>query len=95
MLETGSRVPADCLLIDGTDISVDERFYHPEGHRDIKVKTVAVEDNLNESPDPFIFTESLVESGSGKALVCAVGKYSCRGDLPARGLEDNEEQTPL
>ena len=31
LLETGSRVPSDCLLIDGTDISVDERFYHPEG----------------------------------------------------------------
>ncbi len=56
---------------------------------------MAEEDNKGELPDPFIYTQSLVESGSGKALVCAVGMYSCRGGMPAPGIEDNETQTPL
>ena len=31
MLETGSRVPADCILVEGTDVRVDEKYYHPNG----------------------------------------------------------------
>lgn len=29
LLETGSRIPADCVLIEGQDLSVDESFYRP------------------------------------------------------------------
>ena len=28
IVETGMRVPADCLLINGLDITVDEALYH-------------------------------------------------------------------
>ena len=56
LLETGNRVPADCVLIDGTDISVDERFYHPENKCDIRNKNFANEANFNTKPDPFIYT---------------------------------------
>jgi magnesium-transporting ATPase (P-type) len=27
LFETGSRIPADCLLVDGLDVVVDESFY--------------------------------------------------------------------
>lgn len=28
-VETGMKVPADCIIIEGTDITVDESIYHP------------------------------------------------------------------
>lgn len=30
LLEQGARVPADCLLIEGQDISVDESMYYED-----------------------------------------------------------------
>jgi magnesium-transporting ATPase (P-type) len=32
------------------------------------------ENNHKEHPDPFIFSNSKILTGSGKALVCCVGK---------------------
>ena len=48
-----------------------------------------------DSCDPFIFTQSLVVNGYGKAVVCAVGEHSARGKDKAEGLQNNDEQTPL
>ena len=56
MLETGMRVPADCLLLEGTDLSVDEKYYFPEGEKDIKNKNESSKDNMEDNPDPFILT---------------------------------------
>ena len=95
LLETGTRVPADCILVEGTDLKVNEQYYHPQKTRDIREKRVCTEENFNDNPDPFIYTQSLVENGYGKAVVCAVGPHSCRGKDKAEGLAGNEEQTPL
>ena len=95
MIETGMRVPTDCLLIEGADLSVDEKYYDPDGEREIKNKNEATKDNMSENPDPFILTQSLVESGSGKALVCAVGLYSRRGNDAVQTMEENNDETPL
>jgi len=33
-------------------------------------------DNHKEHPDPFLFTNSKVMTGQGKAVVCSVGDYT-------------------
>lgn len=33
LFETGSRIPADCLLVDGLDVVVDESFYSHSSER--------------------------------------------------------------
>ncbi len=33
LLETGDRVPADCVLVEGTDVTVDEKFYSQNNQR--------------------------------------------------------------
>jgi hypothetical protein len=43
-------------------------------------------DNHKEHPDPFLFTDSKVMTGQGKALVCAVGDYT----MAARSRQKNE-----
>jgi P-type E1-E2 ATPase len=73
LVETGMRVPADCLLIDGQDVTVDETVYN-EGRTLINVKAVSKgEDHHRENPDPFLLVNSLIMTGSGRAVVCAVG----------------------
>lgn len=36
LLETGCRVPADCILVEGSDITVDETYYFPDNVRATK-----------------------------------------------------------
>ncbi len=72
LLETGSRIPADCVLIEGQDISIDETYYNKAENRATK-KSNASDYNYHEAPDPFLLSQTLVMSGSGKAVISCVG----------------------
>jgi magnesium-transporting ATPase (P-type) len=93
LLETGSRIPADALLIEGTDITVDEKRYSNGADAPVVRKTVATPDNLDSYPDPFLLSETLIASGSGKAVVCCVGEKSRRGVVSPK--LDTTTKTPL
>lgn len=70
------RIPADCVLIDGMDISADETIYN-EGRPLINYKQISKgEEHNRENPDPFLLANSLIMTGSGRAVVCAVGKHT-------------------
>lgn len=74
-IESGMRVPADCILVEGMDIFCDERMY-PEGDNDVKkLVSFGVENNTS-NPDPFLLSRSFVKAGSGRAIVLAVGKHT-------------------
>jgi magnesium-transporting ATPase (P-type) len=105
------RIPADCILIDGMDVTVDEAPYF-EDRETINPKSLSKKDYFVESdieyynnhtrnPDPFLLTDSLVMTGSGKAVVCAVGNntllYEMHGDgnLVGVGSDDESNMTPL
>lgn len=90
LLETGARIPADCLLIEGTDIKIDERIYG--GEVNVR-KTVAISENLHDNPDPFLLADTMISSGSGKAVVCVVGHKSRRGAFQPE--LDTSTKTPL
>ena len=111
LVETGMRIPADCILIEGMDITVDEAPYF-EDRETINHKTLSQEvrfregdndytNNHTRNPDPFLLTDSLVMTGSGKAVVCAVGNhtslYEMHGDqnLVGIGSDDEANMTPL
>ena len=73
LIETGMRVPADCILLDGMDITADETLYN-EGRSLINKKEISKnEEQHRDNPDPFLLTNSLILSGSGRAVVSAVG----------------------
>ena len=89
------RIPADCILIEGMDVTVDETLYHEDRDTVIK-KTVATGSNHRENPDPFLLSRSLVMSGKGKALVCCVGRYSQLARQPnLENFNKEEKLTPL
>lgn len=90
LLETGARVPADCLLIDGQDITVDETMYYEDNKKATK-KNPATEDNAR--ADPFLLSNTLIATGTGKAVVLVVGEQSRRG-IHEEKL-DTQSKTPL
>jgi Ca2+-transporting ATPase len=91
LLEAGSRVPADCIIVEGQDVTIDESFYHKGDNRAVK-KEASNSENYT-TADPFLLSQTLITSGSAKAVVCCVGKYSRRG-IQEEKL-DTESKTPL
>ena len=96
LIEAGMRIPADCILVEGMDVTVDEHEYY-EDRETIVRKSVSTGENHKENPDPFLLTRSLVLSGSGRAVVCAVGKYSRISAVKDDDIlgEGDEVMTPL
>lgn len=92
LLETGARIPADCILIEGQDLSIDESYYNQNEIRAARKKS-ANEKNYYENPDPFLLSQSLIVSGVGKAVVTCVGPYSRRGVVEEK--LDTSTKTPL
>ena len=96
LLQAGDRVPADCLLIQEMDMSVDEKLYYPDKH-EYAVKQCSYEGgNHLDNPDPILLSGSLIMTGSGKAVVLAVGKNTLREtELTKDMLKMDAEETPL
>lgn len=76
-VSAGNRVPADCILVEEMNMTVDQSMIMPtEETNTPKSLSVLYEDgvdNHEHNPDPFLFADSKVLTGSGKAIVCAVG----------------------
>ena len=58
-ISQGMRIPADCLLLEGIDVSTDEAAM--TGEPDQMEKSNVTEQNYDSNPDPFLL---------GKTLVC-------------------------
>jgi Ca2+-transporting ATPase len=86
LLESGSRVPADCLIITHENLKVDEPV---EGGDEAAQSS---EDEARANDDNFLRAGSMVKSGHAKALVCVVGKNSTRG---AKGERPNFNKDTL
>jgi len=94
LLEAGQRVPADCVLIEAADVTVDEKYYYGDD-APAKRKQVATANNFEQGPDPFILSQTLIQSGTGIAVVCAVGANSRRGESIKDRLGISDQKTSL
>lgn len=70
ILEPGCIIPADCVLLEGNDVTVDEN--------NKKADKAVVLDDKDIDKDPYLFSSSIMLKGSGRALVCCVGVNSTR-----------------
>jgi magnesium-transporting ATPase (P-type) len=59
----------------------------------ISKKQAANNQNYYENPDPFLISNTLIASGTGKAVVCCVGANSRRGCKEEK--LDTSSKTPL
>jgi Ca2+-transporting ATPase len=69
LLEQGSRVPTDCLLLESADLYVCTQIEETVGQQSTKeFKSVL------QGGDPILLAGSKIVRGTGKALVCCVGE---------------------
>jgi len=93
-VQQGDRMPADCVLLEEMNITVDESIYGTEGYIEKELSTQFNEnaedggetDNHKQNPDPFLLTGSMIMTGSGRAIVCSVGDNTLLAH--SRGKED-------
>ena len=74
LIDSGKTIPADCILICSTDMTVNESTL--TGETDCSHKSHVTPENYDHNPQPFILQSTLVETGEGRALVCAVGEHT-------------------
>jgi len=85
-------VPADCVLLAGTDVACDEASL--TGEPDQVEKNAVTETTFHHNVSPFLLAKSLVVQGQGVAIVCAVGSNT-RSGMAEEKLNIEEEETPL
>ena len=100
LLGTGDRVPADCRLIDGVELSVDESSLTGENHPVEKVGGGM--DFIPSAPPPpltsqknVVFMGTLCTGGRGRALVVAVGDQTEFGKVATELMEVEGRKSPL
>ncbi|KAL3691034.1 hypothetical protein R1sor_004685 [Riccia sorocarpa] len=84
-LSIGDQVPADGLLMEGHEMTIDESSMTGESMP--RHKTV--------ENDPFLLSGTKVQDGEGKMLVTAVGMNTEWGHLMATLGEEGDTETPL
>lgn len=89
VLQTGDKIPADGVLISGSDITCDESAL--TGESDDKVKSTLP---ASEGGDIFLLSGSTLSTGYGRMLVTAVGINSRWGRTKAQLITESVE-TPL
>ena len=86
-VQQGDIVPADCILIEEMNISVDESKYGNSRSGEKEPSAVINDedepDNHKKNPDNCLLTGSMIMSGGGTAVVCAVGENTSVGKLGA------------
>lgn len=91
-IQGGKTIPADCVLIQGTDLVANESSL--TGETEPQHKRHVTADNYTTNPNAFLLKSTLVESGEGKAIVCAVGEQTQAGRAD-KALDFANELTPL
>ena len=81
VMSAGDKVPADCIIIDSANLTVEEEVKDEVGEVD------------KGEYDPFLYAESYLKTGSCKAVVSCVGRHSTRG-VEDKKL-DTSTKTPL
>jgi len=77
LITAGNTIPADCLIYEAVNVSSDESALTGEP---IELKKFPVTgDNVESNPVPLLLRSTLCATGSGKAIVCAVGENTMSG----------------
>ena len=70
------------MLIDEMDMKVDQRFFFPDddGSENVtkQCSYLEVEEDIALNPDNILLQDSIVMTGSGKAVILAVGPHTLK-----------------
>lgn len=90
ILHTGSKVPADCLVIEASDLEVKEPIRNSEDDSHTLSDPMKKSAVTPDGGDPFLYADSIISRGTCKVVVCSVGKNSSRGKK-AQQMNVNED----
>ncbi len=91
VLTIGSRVPADGVLIEATDFSVNEAILTGES---VSVKK-REKHSLQPGANNLVFAGTMVTTGIGRMVVTAVAEQTEVGKIGKKVMGVNEQKTPL
>ena len=87
--ESGMKLPADCLMVEGQDVVCMEGEL--TGEPDGMTKVPVTLDNYNDGAACTMMAKSTLVSGMGKALVIAVGPKTVAGVITEKTMAEPEE----
>nr|WP_243120251.1 calcium-translocating P-type ATPase, SERCA-type [Caloramator sp. E03] len=91
-VEAGDRVPADCIIIEGSNIRSDESILTGES---VSVEKKPLIGGKKPSNENFLYMGCNVTHGKGKAKIIAVGMDTQMGKIADMLQEIETEKTPL
>jgi Ca2+-transporting ATPase len=97
ILSEGDRVPADAVVLEANNLTVDESLLTGESVPVQKVPKVGREtrDQTEVADRPIVYSGTLVVQGQGLAQVIATGKRTEMGKIGTMLAEVDHEETPL
>ena len=95
VLEPGEKVPADARLISTNELKVSEAVLTGEWLPADKKTKVLEETTPLADRDDMVYSGTIIESGSGLAIVVAIGQETEVGKIAKLLKETKEERTPL
>ena len=90
-LNAGDQIPADCIMIGGTKLSVDESSQTGETH-DVEKEPLDIKSKV--AVNPFLISGTMIKDGKGIAVVVCVGENTRAGQIHEM-MDDSGEMTPL
>ena len=89
----GEKCPADCLLINGSDVKCDQ--CELTGEPDAFIKKRVNEKNAEFGDHCYMLAKSLIVDGNGTAVVVAVGDYTASGIIEKASSVSESKPTHL
>lgn len=90
-INAGDQVPADCILLSGSRLSVDESSQTGETH---DVDKEPLEHEGSAEVNPFLIAGTMVKDGKGLAVAVSVGENTRMGRIQQM-MEESDDLTPL
>jgi Ca2+-transporting ATPase len=86
-LTQGDRVPADCIILDEINLTVDQSAYKKGDNvkkgesqvhhiKDAGSGKEVISDNHKSNPDNILYSDTKIMRGEARAVVCAVGEHT-------------------
>ena len=96
VIEAGDRVPADCVIIEGNSLFIDESMLTGESIPASKIEINKRHSRQNEITNTnILYMGSLVTNGTGKAVVIATGMDTEMGKIADMIVSAGTSETPL
>jgi len=96
VIEAGDRVPADCVIIEGNSLFIDESMLTGESIPASKIEINKRHSRQNEITNTnILYMGSMVTNGTGKAVVIATGMDTEMGKIADMIVSAGTSETPL